>query len=284
MKQFYERKKNIERGLYFSDVWIPEKNIDGYDYIYYGNEFCINKILTLSRLESVINYCRKYGKVFCFLTPPIPESSFEEFISILDYICLENIKTEIIINDYGLINKINQTYSGKFELTFGRLLNRIKKSPSISNYFNKMNNDSKIALQTSAINNQYSYGILDEFGFKNLQYENVVQMNNIPLDNKYKKHLLYPYVQVSTSRKCIGTCINSDTYYINSCCDNSCEKIEYILYNKDIKQEIILIGNTIMYLNYDLPNNITNYSRIVYNRRILSWNDIWNANRLLNDI
>lgn len=264
----------MEKGLYLTDAWIPEKNIEGFEYIYYGSEFCINKIFYLSRLEQIIEYCKKYDKTLCFMTPLIPEAYLEDFLSIFYHVCESQVKKEIVINDYGLMQLINEKYKGKYILTYGRLLNRIKKNPNIMNFFNKFNEASKVAIQTSAINNQYAFKILKKFGFCNLQYENVVQANHIPSEYHFNKHLLFPHIQVSTSRKCMGTSINSDTFYLNGLCDHSCEEYTYTLYNKTIKQELKLNGNTIMYVNTDIPKNIEEYSRIVYNNQVLSWDDI----------
>lgn len=264
----------MEKGLYLSDIWIPEREVEGYDYIYYGSELCINKFLHMSNLDRVINYCIKYNKTFCFMTPFVPENSFEEFVFLFENVCKSNVKKEIIVNDFGIMQMINENYKDKLELTYGRLLNRMKKSPSIMNYFNKFNEDSKMALQTSAVNNQYTFELLQRYGYRNIQYENVLQSNRLHFEPHFNNHLLLPCVQVSTSRKCIGTCVNSNTYYLNGVCDYGCEKKRYTLYNKEIKQEVILNGNTIMYVNNSVANDIRDYSRIVYNKPVQSWEDI----------
>lgn len=264
----------MEKGIYISDEWIPDRDIIGYDYIYYGSEFCMEKIARLLCLDKVINYCEKYDKTLCYLTPFVPEANYTYFLSVIEKIAKSAIRIEVIVNDYGMLRKLHEDYKDRFVLTYGRLLNRKKKSPTIMNLFGKFNEDSQEALQTNAINNTYSYRILEQFGINNLIYENVYQGNRLDAECSFQMQLMFPYVQISTSRKCFGTCLNSDAPFVNESCDGSCNRKRYVLYNEHIKQEVILCGNTIMYKNEEVPADLESYSRIIINERISSYDDI----------
>ncbi len=264
----------MEKGLYLTDYNMLQNNLTEFNYIYYGNEFCMSRYICFDGLCKVIEYCKKYKKTVCLLTPYIPDHYMEYMVNLLDRLLQYDVKIELIINDYGLMYLIYEKYKNQFILTCGRLLNRKKKSPNMMNYFKKFNQDSQIAMQTNAINNGYSFDILKQFGIVNVQYDNAIQGNYISSENKFNKHLLYPYVYISTSRRCIGTSINGDSYFFNSLCDKSCDLYTYTLYNADVKQEIILNGNTIQYINDDIPENLHQFSRIIYNGK--SHNDIDN--------
>ena len=273
----------MEKGIYISDEWIPDRPIIGYDYVYYGSEFCIKKLALLSRLDEVIDYCGKFDKTLCYLTPFVPEANYTFILSLIEKLARSAIKIEIIVNDYGLLNTLHEIYKDRFALSYGRLLNRKKKSPTIMNIFNKFNKDSQEALRTNAINNVYSYKILESFGIKNLIYENVYQGNYFDSECIFDRQLMFPNVQISTSRKCLGTCLHSDMPFVNESCDRSCNKKRYKLYNDSIKQEVILCGNTIMYKNEEIPMDLELYSRIIINEYILSYDDIKYYERLISN-
>ena len=129
-------------------------------------------------------------------------------------------------------------------------------------------------MQNNAINNIYSFRILEQFGITSITYENVFQGNHLDLECRFHRHILFPYIQVSTSRKCLGTCMNIDAPYVNETCDGTCDKKSYVLYNEQIKQEVKLVGNTIIYKNEELPKDLNRYSRIIINEQVSDYDDI----------
>lgn len=268
----------MEKGFYVNEVNELDNKLEQIDYIYYGSEFCINKFVRNKEYDLICKKCLDSNKRLCILTPIIPEAFWNHAISFIDKFASYKQEIEIVVNDLGLLNYINKFYQNKFIVTLGRLLNRVKKAPSILNYFEKLNSDSKEALQTSSCNDEKNLHILYDNNIKNIQYDNIIQKNHITHDNNIEKHLWYPYVQITTARKCIASCLEEDAYFFNNICNQSCDNTYYQLYNDVIKRKIILCGNTLFYKNAVLPDNYLEFNRIIFNGSINSdsWNNFFN--------
>lgn len=253
------------------------KNVqEDIEYMYFGSEYCIKRFLNGSFLMDGLSFCMENNKYFCLLSPFIPENDFNRVSELIEKLSVIEYPIEIVVNDYGLLYYINKFYKNRFDITLGRLLNRVKKAPSVFNYFSKLSEASNEALRISSCNNQYAASILIENGVKNIQYDNILQQNLILEDNKFQKHLMYPLVQISTSRKCIASALDKDITVVDDFCSGNCLSNHwYTLYNDVVKRDVILFGNTILYENILLPNDMEKFSRVIYNGLIgMKRNDI----------
>ncbi len=256
----------MEKGIVLYSAEDLANDLSDYEYLYYGSEFCIRKLLRQDDWEAIVSYCLKYYKTLCLMTSYIPQKYMDQTKELIKRLAHSDAIIEISVNDYGLLDYIAAEYDTRFVLTYGRLLNRIKKAPSMFNFYKKLTKDSQEAFQINACNNKYIYEVLREFHIRNIQYDNVMQSLKIEPDNTFQKHLMYPLVQISTARRCLGSCLGSDAYYTDNLCDKGCDDKYYMMYNNIIKRKMILYGNTIFYENETLPANINEFSRLVFNR------------------
>jgi len=253
----------MERGIVLYTVEDLNNDLRDYEYLYYGSEFCIRKLLRKDAWEIVLSYCSEHNKSLCLMTPYIPQTYMEQVKELCKQLANSDVKIEISVNDYGLLYYIATEYDGRFIMTYGRLLNRVKKAPSIVNFYKKLTIDSQEAFQIYACNNVYIFEVLEKLHVRNIQYDNVIQGMKIEPDNKFQKHLLYPFVQISTARKCFDSCLESDVYHEDNLCNRGCDDRYYLLYNNIIKRKMVLHGNTIFYENEALPTNLNEFSRLI---------------------
>lgn len=235
-----------------------------YSRIYYGHEFCPNLMFTFEDIKKVYDFCEKNGKDLTLVTSFLPGKSFENMVRILDYLKNNRICCEIVINDWGLLYYIDRNYKHSFSLVLGRLLNKLKKSPNIMNVINKINPESRNVFRFPSSNFIHNWEVLKKYGVERVEFENVLQGNCFERGYPFEKSLVYPYVFITTSRRCVSDFVfqEKDIYELNNC-KRQCHKYELELYNKTMLRDVILKGNTYYYKNEKLPANIENYSRLV---------------------
>ncbi|MEF2966629.1 hypothetical protein V3851_12385 [Paenibacillus sp. M1] len=245
-----------------------------YQRLYYGQEFCPQTFLTLKELQSVILFCEKKHIKLTLVTPYMTDESMDVMGHLIKEAYEEPVWDELVINDFGMLYFIHNNYPGRFKLIWGRLLNKTKKSPSILNYYAKLDDESKEALQTTAGEFFPNLAFMRKYQIAGIQFENKLQGNlsakednsdfNIP---KLARELVYPYVHITTSRRCFSSILYGKTpmsmWKTSTLCNKSCKTCKAVLYNEVMKKDILLKGNSLYYENTDLPANLPEYSRII---------------------
>ncbi len=241
------------------------KNVsDKYTRVYYGDAFCPRLQFNLEQIKRLVDNCEVRGKDLTLVTSYMTEENIEKLDEILIYLKKCEKKCEIVVNDWGGIYYLKNEYLGDFDLILGRLLNKIKKSPIISNIYKKLNKDSQTALQTASSNFPASWELYSKYGISKVEFENTIQENRFAKNYPLMKTLIYPYVFISNSRRCFTDYIMKDNqeYDIGSC-NKYCESMELNLFNKVMCRDVVLKGSTYYYINTVLPSNLEEYSRIV---------------------
>ncbi|MGP0579225.1 hypothetical protein ACTP13_19770 [Paenibacillus peoriae] len=258
-------------------------NVDNqYQRLYYGQEFCPRTFLTARELRSVISFCEQHDMKLTLITPYMTDESMNTIVNILKEVSEPSIFDELVVNDFGMLYFIENHYPGRFKLILGRLLNKAKKSPSIANYFPKLDDDSKSALQNTAAEFVPNIRFMRKYKISAIQYDNRTQGNKLDMEDNHglvnnddidadvlplNKELVYPYVHITTSRRCFSSILYSklpmSVWKTSSLCNKSCKNCQTVLYNDVMKKDIILKGNSLYYENAKLPVNVADYSRII---------------------
>lgn len=243
---------------------------DKYTRVYFGHEFCPHLMLSLKEVKKIICYCEENKKDLTLVTPYMTEKGMEEIIEVLRYLCENKVKCELVINDWGLLYYINSYYPGIFDLILGRLLNKIKRSPVVMNYIGKLKPEAEAVLRSPSGNLSPSWAIMEKYGIKRVVFDNVLQGNSISENFPFKADLFYPYVFITTARRCITDFVvcGREDYDLNSC-SRACFDSELHLYNKIVGRNLILKGSTYYFRNDNLPENIDQFSRIVWNHLLI---------------
>jgi hypothetical protein len=241
-----------------------------YTRIYYGNEFCSQMMFGIEEIKQVQEFCNTNNKQLTLVTPYMTEGSIEKVGRVFEYLNDNNgTAYEVVINDWGLMLFVNTYFNGKFDLILGCLLNKIKKSPVVMNFIDKLGEEAREVLKTSSCNLVPIWEIIEKYKIKRIEFENVLQENNIVDKFPFEKSLRYPFVFITTARRCITDFVFQDLkYYELAKCKKSCNQTCVSLYNKIMGRDVILKGSTFFYRNNTIPENIKQYSRIVYNRQL----------------
>lgn len=120
----------MEHAALISDLH-QLKRLKKYDRVYYGAEFCQNRIPTLQALKRICS-AMKHEKPVTFLTPYVTDQGLEKLKPLLEYLSGLDQLTEVVFNDWGVL-KWMQERRGNIVPVLGRLLSKQKRDPRIQN-------------------------------------------------------------------------------------------------------------------------------------------------------
>ena len=229
--------------------------------LYFGNEFCQNKIPNLKQIEYAYNFSRNNKIMFVFVLPYITNAKIGSVNKLLNFLNSKKEKTEVVFNDWGTFTLISKYKNLKPVL--GRLLNKQRKDPIAQNILDNsqpkmkfiVENNKQVLVQAKQVPKtlieyfQHTYLDVPEiqhFMIKNniTRYETdlVPWQNKLKINNKIKISVYYPYVNISATRYCGA--INLD---YSSKCNKICEKQTIIVGKKTLKYPYYIMGNAIFY-------------------------------------
>jgi hypothetical protein len=257
--------------------YLVNKNIKGngvfskpFTRVYIGNEFCHNLLMDDSMLINILNICMNEGYKITIAFPYLLEcriGNIKVTVKKLNQWCLENNKKiEVLINDWGMIQLINEYNS--FIPVLGRLMNKRKKDPRISWIWGSKKN--KELLKINNLNCDHFIKFMEKYGIKRCEYEDHIIGNKI---TNLQGSLHFPYFQINTSVFCptYAQCNKYDRHKQNliTQCPRYCEEFVF-LYPEHLN--MIGKGNCIFGYNNMIfidPIHIMNYinqgiDRLVY--------------------
>jgi hypothetical protein len=258
----------VEKAVHITNL----KNLkyfqkDKYHRLYWGTEFCQNLIPSLTDTEKILRFVEKNNLKFSFITPFVTEQGLRKLKEIFSWLKKEGVDCEIVINDWGVLEYLQNGFSKYFELVLGRLLARQQRDPVMKRVLEKQlpfamrGKDGKIRILVHKVpDKQYQEGIrqsyvnsplvqdlLAKFGVKRVELNNLLQGLNLG-GIKFKKSLYTPFVNISTSRFCpMGT--RFQKIYRMNVCRRECQKYYEILRNRAVPKIIYKRGNTTFYKN-----------------------------------
>lgn len=245
---------------------------DKFDRIYFGDEFCENKMPTLNNLKFLQKNIS--DKKITVIFPYVTQSNFKKILPLLKFISKNSLKfDEIVFNDWGIFYFIRQHYP-KLKLVLGRLLTKQKTDPFANDIIlnrqeivsskQKVFVPKKISAETFEYFSQSLINslIFQKFMIKNnilrVELDNLNWDMNIKLPKNIKVSIYFPYIKISTTRYC------GQLNMLKNNCSKQCEKSEVILKKYRTKFSYVIKGNAVFYKNIKISNTILT-DRIVYN-------------------
>lgn len=179
--------------------------------IYFGNEFCENKLPSVDDIELTMSFCINNGIGFTLLLPPMSTKNILGFTLLLEKLA-SLYSFEVVCNSWGTIESLHSLNG--ISLIMGRLLNKIKHDPFISwpmdesimkykiRYSFPNADQGAIAayFQQSNIGNEYFDSLLAKYNIErvetDLQYQNFGSCT-------LSKSLYFPIQYVTSGRYCL---------------------------------------------------------------------------------
>jgi hypothetical protein len=220
--------------------------------IYIGDEFCFNRLPSLSGIKDIWRIAEDENLHLTFLTPVLTNESIEKAAKIFDFICAQDDHSEVVVNDWGVLAFLKKEYP-LFQLSLGRLLNKGFKDPRLPEPetvracqgMNQLLNESTFDLV------DYQKKII-EWGVVRLERDLMPYANQLPKDNGMLKTSVYfPFGYITTSRVCWIASFDKkagNKFVPGDKCTRECDGISFILKNNKISVDIVQNGNTIFYL------------------------------------
>lgn len=253
-----------------------------YQRIYWGAEFCQNLIPNLGDTGNILRFVKKNNLEFTFITPFVVESGLRKLNEMFSWLKKKEIKCEIVVNDWGVLECLNNEFNGFFELALGRLLVRQQRDPVMKRVIEKQlpfavrGKDGKIhiivhkvpdkryqkGIKASYINLPLAQSFLFKSGVKRAELNNLIQGLNLE-GLEFKKSLYTPFVNISTTRFCPMESAYQKTYRINVC-KKECQDYYDKLRGKAAPKIIYKRGNTIFYKNPIKARIDANIDRVVF--------------------
>ncbi|MFA6614424.1 MAG: hypothetical protein WCS83_06580, partial [Endomicrobiia bacterium] len=194
------------------------KNID---ILYFGDEFCQNKIPNKQTIQTAYQWASKNNLQFVLVLPYITNEKTELVNKILEYLNNQKITMEVVFNDWGTFTMISKYKY--LSPVLGRLLTKQRKDPIadtiLTNQQNKMKvvleNNKKLILESKKVPTnlktyfQKSYidvpHVMDFMlsnNIKRYELDLLPWGNKLDINKKIKSSIYYPYVNISTTRYC----------------------------------------------------------------------------------
>ena len=132
----------MEKAILIPDIEKLDSVNEGYTRIYFGHEYCLHRIFKLEDVKKISDYCLQSNKDLTLVTPYMTDKCIDNMVKILDYIKINNINCEMLVNDFGFLDFINKYYDGIFDLVLGNLLNKVKKGRQLMNIISNLPDES----------------------------------------------------------------------------------------------------------------------------------------------
>jgi len=255
-----------------------------YQRVYWGIEFCQKLIPLLKNTEKVLQYARSENLSFSFVTPFVTERYIKKIVEIFQWFKKNNVRCEIVVNDWGVLERLNSKFKSFFTLALGRLLVRQQRDPAIGRIVCRQSpvsfkdNNGKLSVlvhelpsdryqkgaRSSYVNSLIPQRFLSEYSVTRLELNNLAQGLNLG-GIILKKSLYSPFVNVSTTRFCPMETAFQKMYRIGVC-NKECQNYYDELRNKGIPKVLYKKGNTLFYKNPILLKKAREYGvdRVVY--------------------
>lgn len=242
-----------------SALYNPALEWDRYSRVYFGSEFCIERLPSIDGLALLITFCEKRGKTFTLLTPYLPEEGIAKAEKLLDFLHNKGIYPEILISDWGMLQFIPEKYGDKFPLVLGRIAAKQKTGPRV-----ELIKDIRPAAYESSKRSHIDIPAFIHFlrqkGVQRIDLDMPLQGLDItlPENSGISLSLNYPYTYISTTRRCpireSGACDCGENFL-----QLSSGQMPVPLYNR---------GNTVFF-RHDAPLDLSRISGLPQLNRII---------------
>lgn len=268
----------IEKAIYVVNISDLKLATSKYERVYFGNEFCERLIPSHSQLIEIVQYCEQNNLDFSLVTPYVTDKGLRDLEKLFAWLNKNKKKCEIIVNDYGVLNLLNEKYQN-LSPVLGRLLTKQKRDPRIEKllkkkpkkriFINKKKEyliflprkvpSSLVAYYRGANVNIHNFQkFLADQRITRVEIDNLLQGINlrIPKD-KLSVSLYVPYGYITTSRLCSANPFRKKRKFFCeiSYCKRECQKYTSELRNQNMPFILYKRGNTLFYQNKKISSN-----------------------------
>lgn len=188
---------SVERALCLSR-W-PGRLADGYQRLYFGNEFCSWAFPSLSQVEQALSASRDCGLGFTLVTPVLREETLAELRCLFQALqSLIRPGDEVVISDFGALELVRELLP-QAEVILGRVLSGQKRGPRIENL--ELGEEALSYFRQGRWHSAEAVKLLREFGIQRVELDNLLQGLE-PLPTALRGTLHTPYAMVTSSRNC----------------------------------------------------------------------------------
>lgn len=266
----------IEKAIFIADISNLKLVTSKYKRLYFGSEFCERLIPRLNELRKIVSYCDRNKLSFSLVTPYVTRRGIENLEKLFLWLRNNKINCEIIINDYGILDLINEEYH-TLQPVLGRLLTKQKRDPRImdlmqakpqrTTFFKKRNEyvfvfpqkspDTLLSFFKEAnINVPIIRNFLKSYRIARVEIDNLLQGINLRIPKHSLSVSLYvPYGYITTTRLCSANPFRAKKRFFCgiSFCKKECKKYILELRNKNMPAIIYQKGNTLFFENRKVP-------------------------------
>ncbi len=241
----------MEKAIFISKInQISKKNCDGFDRVYFGEEFCQWNITDPDNFKEAQEKTKYLGIKFTCVTPYFTENGIKKLQKILNV--LSPTPCEIVINDWGSLYLIHQDFP-QFIPIMGRLLTRQRRCLPITP-IEKLSENEKKFISISGINTPIWGKFLKEYNVNRIEIDNLPGgISPILFFKNLKISIYYPFGYLTTTQSCFFK-YNKKKWDEN--CRHKCLDKNFKLNYPSLKMEIYLKGNTQFFRNDTLPDNL----------------------------
>lgn len=228
--------------------------------IYIGNDFCERLILDYQDIYNIYDLAIKRNLKIGLKTPFITESYIESYCRLIERIAHDKLKISITINDYGFLNYIYKNeLDMEMEFTIGRLLCRQKTDNVTSHLIDGLPEQTYQHFCTPvAIGNGYN-DIIKKYNITHIEIENTFQEINLPdVFEHISIILLYPYVNVASTRLCPYFLEHNEKYLFVQSCSKECNN-KKLFVSDAVQGDYVYINNALSYINKEIAFDKFNF-------------------------
>jgi hypothetical protein len=248
------------------------KKVSLLERIYIGDEFCYNRLPSISFIDNIFDFVYKENLYLTLLTPILSEINLSYFSPILKYIYSNYPSTEIVVNDWGVLFFLKENFPS-FNLAIGRILNKGFKDPRLKKYDCDLPDETLKLLETCTFDDPNYQNFVSKLGISRLETD-VFPYNKqfFSFYGNLNVSLYLPYTYITSGRNCLTSINNASPKYFfvplyN--CSQPCKNFYISLSHSSFIYPVYQFGNTIFFKLSDTFLSTLLYSAEQYNIRIV---------------
>ncbi|MBE6048016.1 MAG: hypothetical protein E7213_06390 [Clostridium sp.] len=241
----------MEKVVFIRKAVNVNKVLDSYNRIYFGEEFCQNRLQQPQDFELVQKAVKERGKKLTLVFPYLTDEGIEKLDEILKVINLNEKELEIVANDWGTVYHLRKLYKD-INIIPGRLLNKIRRDPRIKSAEKFLDEKTYNIFRSSNLLTDSSLKFLKSQKVKAIEFDYPMQGLNLK-DTDLSYYVHFPIGYISTGRHCIFNPSVFKSGHDYKCNAKLCEKVTLKEENSAFSTRVYQKGNTVFYYN----NSIT---------------------------
>ncbi len=276
---------NLEITIYINEI-NRLKNIDKFilrtkkvKRLYFGEEFCEEKIPSLSEIKDIYHYTLKNKISFTYISGYLTNKGLHQQYDICEYFNNQSEKIEVIFNDFGLLRLLSKEFKN-LKPVLGRLLVKVPRMPrytlKLPSPYPHLVTSPRLwenqlrVLSTSNLSLLPYRNFLKKYKIERVECDIVPQGINFKKEWDFKYSLYTPWSYVTGSRTCdiAGLSHPEKSRFVTmDKCLKPCKKFYIKFYSDEPMLPLIQEGNSVFFNNQNLiPEYIKtkNFDRIVF--------------------